>query len=110
LAKQNSPCIFVSLAAPTLSVMEALAVHVAGAPVGYELRLDHLQDFSQLESQLHQMLVRLHSPQAIATCRMEAAGGKFQGSLADQSAVLRQLRGGGYKFPFLIAYWFETLS
>ena len=110
MAKQNSPCIFVSLAAPTLSVMEALAVHVAGAPVGYELRLDHLQDFSQLESQLHQMLVRLHSPQAIATCRMEAAGGKFQGSLADQSAVLRQLRGGGYKFPFLIAYWFETLS
>ena len=88
MAKQNSPCIFVSLAAPTLSVMEALAVHVAGAPVGYELRLDHLQDFSQLESQLHQMLVRLHSPQAIATCRMEAAGGKFQGSLADQSAVL----------------------
>ncbi len=56
MAKQNSPRIFVSLAAPTLSAMEALAVHVAGVPVGYELRLDYLQDFSQFESQLHQML------------------------------------------------------
>jgi len=56
--------------------------------VGYELRLDYLQDFSQLESQLHQMLTRLHSPQTIATCRMAAAGGKFQGTLADQAAIL----------------------
>jgi 3-dehydroquinate dehydratase/shikimate dehydrogenase len=88
LAKQNSPRIFISLAAPTLSALEALAVHVSGVPVGYELRLDYLQDFSQLESQLHQMLTRLHSPQTIATCRMEAAGGKFQGTLADQAAIL----------------------
>ena len=88
MAKQNSPCIFVSLAAPTLSAMEALAVHVSGVPVGYELRLDYLQDFSQLEYQLHQMLTRLHSPQTIATCRTEAAGGKFQGTLADQAAIL----------------------
>ncbi len=88
MAKQNSPRIFVSLAAPTLSALEALATHVAGVPVGYELRLDHLQDFSQLESQLHQMLVRLHSPQTIATCRMTAAGGKFKGTLADQAAIL----------------------
>ena len=68
--------------------MEALAVHVSGVPVGYELRLDYLQDFSQLEYQLHQMLTRLHSPQTIATCRTEAAGGKFQGTLADQAAIL----------------------
>ena len=88
MAKQNSPRIFVSLAAPTMNAMEALAVRVSGVPVGYELRLDYLQDFSQLESQIHQMLMRLHFPQTIATCRMAAAGGMFQGTLADQAAVL----------------------
>jgi 3-dehydroquinate dehydratase/shikimate dehydrogenase len=68
--------------------MEALAVHVAGVPVGYELRLDHLRDFSQLEPQLRQMLTRLHFPQTIATCRTAAAGGMMQGSVADQAAML----------------------
>ena len=88
MAKSNSPRIFVTLAAPTLSAMEALAIRVSGVPVGYELRLDYLQDFSQLESQLHQMLMRLHFPQTIATCRMATAGGMLQGTLADQAAIL----------------------
>ncbi len=88
MAKSNSPRIFVSLAAPTLSAMEALAIRVSGVPVGYELRLDYLQDFSQFESQLHQMLMRLHFPQTIATCRMASAGGMLQGTLADQAAIL----------------------
>jgi 3-dehydroquinate dehydratase/shikimate dehydrogenase len=88
LAKSNSPDIFVTLAAPTLSAMEALAIHVTGVPVGYELRLDYLQDFSQFESQLHQMLMRLHFPQTIATCRMATAGGMMRGTLADQAAIL----------------------
>ena len=88
MAKPNSPRIFVSLAAPTLSALEALAIHVSGVPVGYELRLDYLQDFSQFESQLHQMLTRLHSPQTIATCRRTTAGGMFQGTLADQVGIL----------------------
>ena len=68
--------------------MEALAIHVSGVPVGYELRLDYLQDFSQFESQLHQMLTRLHFPQTIATCRLVAAGGMMTGTLADQAAIL----------------------
>jgi 3-dehydroquinate dehydratase/shikimate dehydrogenase len=68
--------------------MEALAIHVSGVPVGYELRLDYLQDFSQLESRLHGMLARLHFPQTIATCRMAAAGGMMHATLADQAAVL----------------------
>ena len=68
--------------------MEALAIRVAGVSVGYELRLDYLQDFSQFESQLHQMLARLHSPQAIATCRLASAGGMLRGSVNDQVAVL----------------------
>jgi 3-dehydroquinate dehydratase/shikimate dehydrogenase len=88
LAKPSSPRIFVTLAAPTLSAMEALAIHVSGVPVGYELRLDYLQDFSQFESQLHQMLMRLHFPQTIATCRMVAAGGMMTGTLPDQAAIL----------------------
>src|SRR5580658_53248 len=29
---------------------------------------------------------------------------------AGRFAVLRRLHAGGYKFPFLIAYWIETLS
>ncbi len=88
MAKPNSPRIYVSLAEPTLSAMEALAIRVSGVPVGYELRLDYLQDFSHFELQLHQMLARLHSPQTIATCRMASAGGMFQGTVADQMAVL----------------------
>jgi 3-dehydroquinate dehydratase/shikimate dehydrogenase len=68
--------------------MEALAVHVSGVPVGYELRLDHLQDFSQLESQLRQTLARMHFPQTIATCRTAAAGGMYQGTRVDQAAIL----------------------
>jgi 3-dehydroquinate dehydratase/shikimate dehydrogenase len=68
--------------------MEALAIHVSGVPVGYELRLDYLQDFSQFESQLHQMLTRLHFPQTIATCRLANAGGMLRGTLADQAAIL----------------------
>jgi 3-dehydroquinate dehydratase/shikimate dehydrogenase len=88
LAKPKSPHIYVTLAAPTLGAMEALAIRVAGVPVGYELRLDYLQDFSQFESQLHQMLLRLHSPQTIATCRLTTAGGVFHGTLADQAAIL----------------------
>ena len=68
--------------------MEALATRVSGTSVGYELRFDHLQDFSQFEFQLRQMLSRLHSPQTIATCRLAAAGGMFEQTVADQSAVL----------------------
>ncbi len=88
MAKPTSPHIFVSLAASTLSAMEALAARVSGVPVGYELRLDYLQDFAQFELQLHQMLLRLHFPPSIATCRMASAGGMLQGTLADQAAVL----------------------
>ena len=88
MAKSNSPHIYVSLAAPTLSAIEALAIHVAGVPVGYELRLDYLQDLSQFESRLRQMLMRLHFPQTIATCRMATAGGMLRGTLADQAAIL----------------------
>ena len=88
MAKSTTPRIFVSLAAPTLSAMEALAVRVVGVPVGYELRLDYLQNFTQFESQLHQMLMRLHFPQIIATCRLTTAGGMLRGSLSDQVAIL----------------------
>ena len=88
MAKSSSPHIYVRLAAPTLSAMEALAVRVSGVPVGYELRLDYLQDFAQFESRLHQMLARLHFPQTIATCRMAAVGGMMQGTLADQAKIL----------------------
>ena len=86
MAKSSSPRIYVSLAAPTLNAMEALAIRVSGVPVGYELRLDYLQDFSQFEPRLHQMLTRLHFPQTIATCRMATAGGMMRGTLEDQAS------------------------
>ena len=88
MAKPNLPHIYVSLAAPTLRAMEVLAIRVSGVPVGYELRLDYLQDFSQMESQLRQMLMRLHFPQTIATCRLATAGGMLRGTPADQAAIL----------------------
>jgi 3-dehydroquinate dehydratase/shikimate dehydrogenase len=68
--------------------MEAQANEVSGSPIGFEFRLDFLQDFSNLEASLHQMLVRLHSPHTIATCRRERAGGHFKGSIEEQLAVL----------------------
>ena len=88
LAKPKTPRIFVTLAGPSLAALEAQASRLSGAPVGYELRLDHLQDFTQFEVSLHQMLSRLHVPQTIATCRREEAGGAFKGTVEQQAAVL----------------------
>jgi len=88
LAKPTTPRIFVTLAGPSLAALEAQASRLGGAPVGYELRLDHLQDFSQFEDSLHQVLSRLHVPPTIATCRREEAGGAFQGTVEEQAAVL----------------------
>jgi len=88
LAKPIAPQVFVTLVAPTLAGIEALAGRTIGSPVGYELRLDYLQDLSQFETQLHQMLVRLHYPPSIATCRRRGAGGKFNGTVAQQAEVL----------------------
>lgn len=69
--------------------MEAQAGRVSGSATGYELRLDYLQDNSpDFESRLHQMLLRLHFPQTIATCRRVEAGGLFQGTVEEQVAVL----------------------
>ncbi len=88
MAKSRPPRIFVTLAGPNLATLEAQASRSLGAPLGYELRLDHLQDFTQFEVSLHQMLARLHVPQTIATCRREEAGGAFKGSVEEQAAVL----------------------
>jgi 3-dehydroquinate dehydratase/shikimate dehydrogenase len=88
LAKSRPPRIFITLAGPDLATLEAQASRSLGAPLGYELRLDHLQDFTQFEVSLHQMLARLHVPQTIATCRREEAGGAFKGSVEEQVAVL----------------------
>jgi 3-dehydroquinate dehydratase/shikimate dehydrogenase len=89
LSKAGTPSIFVSIAAPNISAMENQASRVSGSPVGYELRLDFLHDTTDLESRLHEMLLRLHSSQIIATCRRTEAGGQFQGSIAQQVAVLQ---------------------
>jgi len=88
LAKPTTPRIFVTLAGPSLAALEAQASRSSVAHVGYELRLDHLQDFSQFETSLHQMLLRLHASQTIATCRREEAGGAFKGTVEQQTAVL----------------------
>jgi 3-dehydroquinate dehydratase/shikimate dehydrogenase len=79
----------VTLAAPNLNVMEAQAERAGGSPVGYELRLDYLQDSTDLETRLHQMFLRLHLPQTIATCRRTQAGGLFRGSVEQQAAILK---------------------
>jgi len=88
LAKPVVPRIFVTLAAQTLAGMEAQAGRITISPVGLELRLDYLQGNTQLESQLHQMLLRLHFPPTIATCRRTEAGGLFKGTVAEQVQVL----------------------
>ena len=88
MAKPTKPRIFITLAGPSLAALEAQASHLSAVGVGYELRLDHLQDFTQFEASLHQMLSRLHMPQVIATCRREEAGGAFKGSVEEQATVL----------------------
>ncbi len=88
MSKTTTPRIFVTLAASTLAAMEAEAVRSSGTPVGYELRLDYLQDVAQLEHDLHQMLLRLHFPQSIATCRRAEAGGMFKGNVGEQIEIL----------------------
>lgn len=89
MAKGNLPNIFVTLAAPNLEGMEAQADRLNGIPVGFELRLDYLQEVPDFESRLHQMLTDLHSPQTIATCRRAEAGGQFQGGIDQQVARLQ---------------------
>ena len=74
MAKPKTPRIFITLAGPSLAALEAQASRSLGAPLGYELRLDYLQDFTQFEASLHQMLLRLHVPLTIATCRREEIG------------------------------------
>lgn len=89
LAKTPGPRIIVTLAAPTLPALEAQALRLGGSPVGYELRLDYLKEFEDFETRLHQMLLRLHFPQIIATCRRQQAGGQFAGSVEKQAAILQ---------------------
>ena len=89
MSKPGTPSIFVSIAGPSLSALEDQASRVSGSPVGYELRLDYLQDFTDLESRLHEMLLRIHYSQTIATCRRTEAGGQFQGDVEQQVAVLQ---------------------
>jgi len=88
LSKSTIPRIFVTLTGPSTAALETQASRWGGASLGYELRLDHLEDFSQLEVSLRQMLERLHAPQTIATCRREEAGGAFKGSVEEQAEIL----------------------
>ena len=68
--------------------MELLAVRVGASAIGFELRLDYLQDLTDLEARLHQMLARMHFPPVIATCRRVEAGGHFGGDTEQQAALL----------------------
>jgi 3-dehydroquinate dehydratase / shikimate dehydrogenase len=80
---------FVTLAAATLGGMEGQAERVNGAPVGFELRLDHLKEIENLEPRLRQLIARLRFPQIIATCRRKAAGGLFGGTVGEQTRILK---------------------
>ena len=88
LAKPTTRRIFITLSGPSLTAMEAQAGRFSSAGVGYELRLDYLQNFTDFEVSLHQRLLRTHFPQVIATCRREEAGGAFKGSVEEQAAIL----------------------
>ena len=84
MAKSSTPRIFVTLAGATLAAMEAQGTGITGFQIGYELRLDYLQDWTNFESELRQMLTRLRGTQTIATCRRTEAGGLFQGAVGEQ--------------------------
>ena len=84
MAKSSTPRIFVTLAGPTLAAMEAQASGITGFQIGYEFRLDYLQDWTNFESDLHQLLTRLRGTPTIVTCRRAEAGGLFHGSVSEQ--------------------------
>jgi 3-dehydroquinate dehydratase / shikimate dehydrogenase len=84
MSKSFGPRIFVTLAAPTLAAMEAQASGIGGSQIGYELRLDYLQQWQSFERELHEMLERIRAPHAIATCRRVEVGGLFSGSVDEQ--------------------------
>jgi 3-dehydroquinate dehydratase / shikimate dehydrogenase len=89
LSKAPGPRIVVTLAAPTLASLEAQATRLGGPPVGYELRFDYLKEFDDFQARLHQLLMHLHFPLTIATCRRREAGGQFEGSVEEQVALLK---------------------
>ena len=89
MAKAPGPRIVITLAAPTLSALEVQATRLGSPPVGYELRLDYLKEFDDLQNRLHQMLSHLHFPLTIATCRRQQAGGQYQGTVQEQEALLK---------------------
>jgi 3-dehydroquinate dehydratase/shikimate dehydrogenase len=89
LSKAATPSIFVALAGPTLASLEEQVSGVSGLPVGYEFRLDYLQDFSGLESRMRELFGRIHLPHVIATCRRTVAGGQFSGSVEAQIDILQ---------------------
>jgi 3-dehydroquinate dehydratase / shikimate dehydrogenase len=88
VAKNVQPRIIVTIAAPSLAAMETQAAEIGTSQVGYEWRLDYLQDWAALEEKLHQMLFRLRFPNSIATCRRTEAGGQFSGTVEEQVRIL----------------------
>lgn len=78
--------------------MESQAVSVLSSAVGYEFRLDYLREYDDLASRLHQMLLRLHLPQSIATCRRADAGGLFEGDVEEQAVVLEAAASAGCRW------------
>lgn len=89
MSKPVTPSIFVSIAGPTIASLEEQASRVSSLPVGYEFRLDFLQDFTDLESRLRELFARMHLPHVIATCRRAEAGGQFSGDVEQQVSVLQ---------------------
>jgi 3-dehydroquinate dehydratase / shikimate dehydrogenase len=98
MSKPVTPSIFVALAGPTLATIEEQIGHVSGLPVGYEFRLDYLQDFTGLEERLRELLSKLHSPAVIATCRRVEAGGQFSGDVEQQIHILRSAVAAGCRW------------
>ncbi|MBI4164361.1 MAG: shikimate dehydrogenase [Acidobacteria bacterium] len=90
MSKPGTPSIFVSIAGPTIASLEEQAGRVSSLPVGYELRLDYLQDFTGLECRLRELFTKLHLPHVIATCRRAEAGGQFSGDVEQQISVLQE--------------------
>ncbi|HUY13695.1 MAG TPA: shikimate dehydrogenase [Terriglobia bacterium] len=86
--KPAQPRIIATVAAPSLNALESIATQVVGSQMGFEFRLDYLQDFAEMELRLRQIFLRLRSPYAIATCRRVEAGGQFPGSVEEQARVL----------------------
>ncbi len=92
------PRICLALQAPTVAELLAKAEQAARESVIIELRLDYLNHPETAPARIRQFCESNPDTPLIATCRRQAAGGKFKGTIAAELALLAKAAQAGCRF------------